>query len=248
MMNKRGLKILLCVVGLLALQGAGPEPGGGVKTTDFAKGKWDASAWVSVRQANQTKPRVFEQTEEGLRVTKESFEPLDYKHESDNAILVTDTGLDEAQVEVTFKGGAGFNKTSSPGIVISPVVSEGVMTQGIGVFVAQYGAVAWSYTPGTEARPVSIKFAGQVNHSFDPAAKHVIKCRFSKARKSVALQVDDSDVMVLKFIGQPTYGTIQQELNSKVGIWGCHGECEFYGMKVIPKGTLAFDWPEKESK
>lgn len=238
--------LLTAAVSVLGACRSSADAGGTV--IRFASGQWDPAQWTAVRQPNQDRSRTFTQFEHSIGVARESFEPGDYSAERDNAILVFDTGLDEAQVEVTLQAGPGFNRSSTPGIVVAPHVVDGVMEQGIGVFVAPYGFVAWSYAPGDTRRPVRVQFAGQLNAAFDLDRKHVLRCRFSKSRRAVALQVDDSDVLVLKFIGHPTLGTIDLELNSKVGLWGCHGDCRFFEFKVLECPTLSFDWPEKDDR
>jgi len=224
-------------------QAAATQPQAAARVVSFAKGRWDPKEWTAVRQPNQEEPRAFTQNADSLGVTLDSFKPDDYHKERDNAILVTDTGTDEGQVEVTFQGGKGFNKTSSPGIIISPQITDGVVTKAIGVFVAPYGFVGWMYTPGDQTRPLQYKFVGQLGRTFDPDKPHVLRCRYSKRRRSVALQVDDSDVLVFKFLGQPGIGAFDLDVNSKIGIWGCHGVCDFYEMKILKEPTLPFDWP-----
>ena len=46
----------------------------------------------------------------------------------------------------------------------------------------------------------------------------------------MALRIDESDVVVLRF---PDH-----EINSRIGIWGCHGPCDYYSVTMKPGGTL----------
>jgi len=208
----------------------------------FGEGGWDRTAWTPVRQPNQQEPRVFTQHADGVGVTMESYKPNDYGKEKDNAILVYDTGMTEGQIEVTFKGGEGFNKTSCPGIALFPVIEDGVATRLIGVFAAEWGFAAWLYSPGEGTRPLKYTAVGRLCRVFDWNEKHVLRCRYSAKRKAIALQIDDSDVLVVSYLGHPT-GAFDIEVNSLVGIWGCHGVCDFYEMKVLSEPTLPFDRP-----
>lgn len=214
-----------------------------VRTISFAAGKWDRTEWKEVRQLNQDEPRHFTQNADSLGMTMENYRKTDYHDETDNAILTIDTGLTEGQVEITFKSGEGFNKGATPGIAISPYIVDGVAVKMMGFFVAEWGFAGWYYTPGGDGRPLRYKAVAQQCHASPLNQKHVLRCRYSRKRKAVAIQIDDSDVMVVTFIGHPTLGSFDLDINSTVGIWGCHGECEFYEMKILKEPTLPFDWP-----
>jgi hypothetical protein len=68
----------------------------------------------------------------------------------------------------------------------------------------------------------------------------VLRCRLSKKEASVAIQFDDSDVVVFCFVNNKSFSFIPQEVNGMVGVWGCHGECTFRQMTVHRPGTLPF--------
>jgi hypothetical protein len=240
-----GLLLLIRPVsaGPAASPAATNEPSGGGRVISFAEGKWDRGEWTVLRQPNQKEPRSFAQNRDSIGMAMAGYKPDDYGNETDNAILAIDTGMTEGQVEITLKAGEGFNKSSTPGIVICPQIVNGVMEKGIDVFIAPYGFAGWMYTPGDAARPLRYTFVGQLGRTLAPDQTHVLRCRYSKKRKALALQVDESDIFVVKFVGHPTLGVFPLEMNSTFGIWGCHGVCQFYQMKILPEGTLPFDWP-----
>lgn len=253
MTTSKGSKqfLILTVLFVTVFAGAAAtEKKADIRIISFSKGKWDQSKWFPVRQPNQQKPRLFLYHADSIGTTLESFEKDDYNQEKDNAILVTDTGLTEGQIELTFKAGAGFRKGSysCPGIAISPVIVDGIAIKMIGVFVASYGVVPWMYTAGTQKQPCRYIAMAAICRSIDMTKKHLLRCRFSKKRKAIALQIDDSDVLVFKYLGNPKIGRFNLEVNSKIGIWGCHGVCDFYEMKILTEPTLPFDRPLKKKK
>ena len=229
--------VSLCLGLVCALEAAEPQK---VRVVNFAEGKWDRAAWQVVRMVNQQEPRTFTQHADSLGVTMASFKEKDYSKERDNALLITDTGATECQIEVTFRMGEGFNKTSSPGIVVSPVIADGVMERGIGVFVGYYALAVWLEDHDAGKKRVTYAHMGQLARWTDPAKKHVLRCRYSQKQKSIALQIDDSDVLVFQFVGHPGLSKVDLSLNSLVGIWGCHGVCNFYEVKIIEGGSLPF--------
>jgi len=210
------------------------------RTVSFAEGKWDPSQWQVVRMVNQQEARTFTQNADSLGMTMASYQKGDYGKERDNALLVTDTGTTEGQIEVTFRLGEGFNKTSSPGILLSPVIVDGVMERGIGVFVATYAMAVWLEDHDASKTRVTYAHLAHLSRWNDPEKKHVLRCRYSKKQKSIALQIDDSDVLVFQFVGHPKLGKVDLEVNSLIGIWGCHGVCEFYEMGITRGGSLPF--------
>lgn len=210
---------------------------------NFAPGGWNPSEWVSVRMVNQQEPRTFTQKAESVGVTTASFQADDYAKERDNALLVYDTGTAEGEIEVAFGMGPGFrpNSYSCPGICLFPVVRDGVMESGISVFVAASRMAIWfQYAEGNVTRYAHL---GQLARWTDPAKRHVLRCRYSKKQKSIALQLDDSDVLVFQFVGNPRLSYLRDEIGSKIAIWGCHGACDFYQVRVTEGGSLPFFVP-----
>ena len=221
-----------------AVDGATPQPA--ERTISFAKGKWNPQDFRPVRMANQETPREFTQSADFIGVTKESFRKDDYDKERDNAVILTDTGTTEGEIEVAFRLGKGFNGYSAPGILISPVVKDDVVEKAIAVFVGDYAVAVWPVESDREKKLVTYAHLAQLARRTDPERRHVLRCRWSKEQKSVAIQVDDSDVMAFQFIGNKTLSKVDMELNSQVCLVGCHGVCEFYEMKIRNGGTLPF--------
>ncbi|MDP6358958.1 MAG: hypothetical protein QF473_27815 [Planctomycetota bacterium] len=224
----------------LTIHPANGEPTGPSRTVSFARGKWDASKWKSIRMVNQKEARVFNQNDESLGVTKESFRKGDYNRERDNAILVNDTGLEEGEIAITFRMGDGFNKNSTPGLLVSPVIEDGVMKRGIGVFVSTYGMVVWLMEHDEKEERVTYKHLGQLTRWTDIEGKHALRFRFSKKQKILAFKIDDSGILVFRFIGNPRLSKTDLNINGIAGIWGCHGVCDFYEMKIERGGSLPF--------
>jgi hypothetical protein len=87
------------------------------------------------------------------------------------------------------------------------------------------------------------KLLGMTVKWFDPSVRHTLRCRFGG--NDVAVSLDGSD---------PAYYWLQPWLppfkdgaakscehvkaNAGIGIWGCHGRCKFYSLKVLDKPTL----------
>ena len=70
----------------------------------------------------------------------------------------------------------------------------------------------------------------RLNCWHEPNQKHVLRCRFSKAQNAFLVRLDRGDTIMLKDVGV--------EVNSLIGIWGCHGPCDFYQIRMIPKPEL----------
>ena len=233
--------LLLCLLPVVCLaEREGTDAPISERTVSFAKGKWDPTQWKVIRMVNQEEPRTFTQNADSLGMTMDSYRDRDYSKERDNALLVTDTGTTEGEIEVTFRLGKGFNKTSSPGIVVSPVIVDGVMERGIGVFVATYAMAVWLEDHDEAKKRVTYDHMANLSRWNDPEKKHVLRCRYSKKQQSLALQIDDSDVLAFQYVGHPKLSKVDLELNSLIGIWGCHGVCEFYEVKFRQPGTLPF--------
>ncbi|NQU10243.1 hypothetical protein HQ590_05605 [bacterium] len=212
------------------------------RTISFARGKWDAREWRPVRMMNQDTPRELTQNDEFIGVTKDSFRKDDYSTERDNAVLLTDTLTAEGEIEVTFRSGEGLGQGgySAPGLLISPVVADGIVEKAIGIFVGDYATAVWLVESDKASNRVSYAHLGQLARTTDPVNRHVLRCRFSKKQGSIAVQVDDSDVLVFQFIGNKHLSKVDLQLNSQVCLVGCHGVCEFYAMKIRQGGTLPF--------
>lgn len=235
--------VLLILLTSATLLGAGAndgKDGTDVTLIRFAAGAWDREKWTPVRMANQEQAKTFVQQDDGIATTMETFSGEDYSAERDNAILLYDLGTPEAEVEVSFSIGRGFNGYACPGLAIAPTIQDGMLENSIAVFVADYTMAVWRQYTDKDGKTVRYTHLVQLARWTDPAKRHVLRCRISKKESSVALKLDDADVVVLCFVGNPAYGAVDSEVNSLIGLWGCHGECTFHEMKVVTPGTLPF--------
>jgi len=144
----------------------------------------------------------------------------------DNVLLMTDTGTTEGEIAVTFT--IGPERGTAPGLFLSPKVKDGVVRSAVCMFVADYTIAIWYATTDPKTNKTKYKHLVRLARGFKTGKKHVLRCRFSKRRKSIAVQIDDSDVIVLRDL----------EINSRVGIWGCHGTCDYYQAVIRSGGTL----------
>jgi len=154
--------------------------------------------------------------------------------------MLYDLSSTEAEIAVTFTLGKGFGGYSCPGLCISPQVKDGMVESSIAVFSANYTICVWYHTTDKDGKTVLYKHLVQLGRGFDPAKPHVMRCRISKKEGSVAIKLDDADIIVICFIGNKTYGSIDQPLNSLIGLWGCHGDCAFQKMTISQQPTLPF--------
>ncbi|MHB0937628.1 MAG: hypothetical protein ACYC6A_14670 [Armatimonadota bacterium] len=213
-----------------------------VTVIKFDKGAWDPAKWTPVRMANQAEAKTLVQLDGAIGTTLDTFTKADYGAETDNAIALYDLGATEAEIAVTFTmgknvGGRGY---ACPGLCISPVVKDGMVVSSIAVFAADYTLAVWYQTTGADGKTVGYRHLVQLGRWSDPTKPHVLRCRISKKEGSVALKLDDADVVVLSFIGNATYGSVPDPVNSLIGLWGCHGECAFREMTISETGTLPF--------
>ncbi|MFW5867749.1 MAG: hypothetical protein ACOCX2_08040 [Armatimonadota bacterium] len=196
------------------------------RTICFAEGQWDADRWTPLKLPEHPELRQFIQRPESVGTT--SFTPEEVKQHLDNVLLMTDTGLDEGQFEVQF--GIGPEKGTAPGVFLSPTTDGDTLQTSIAVFVADYTMAVWRSTTNPETGKTDYEHLVRLARYQDPAERHTLRARWSRARRMMALQVDDSSVVILRLP--------EHEINSKVGIWGCHGTCDFYEMTITAEGTL----------
>lgn len=196
------------------------------RTVSFAEGQWDAEEWTPLKLPLHPEVQTFIQRPDCLGTN--AFTDEQKKQHLDNVLLMTDTGYDEGEFEVTFR--IGPEKGTAPGVFLSPVYSGENLESAIAVFVADYTMAIWLATTNPDTRETEYEHLVRLARYQDPADEHVLRARWSKRRSMVALQVDESSVVVLRF---PDY-----EINSEVGIWGCHGTCDFYTMTIREDGTL----------
>lgn len=232
-MTKRTL-LVLCLAVTVCVAAHPALAQGEERTVSFAEGQWDPADWTPLRLPMQPELLTFEQRPERLGTS--SFTPEQTKQGLDNVILMTDTGTDEGQFEVTFR--IGPEKGTAPGMLLSPTLDGDVLETGIAVFVADYTMAVWLVSTNPETRVTQYEHLVRLSRWQDPAVEHVLRCRWSKARRMVALQIDDSDVVILRFA--------EHEINSRIGIWGCHGTCDYYRLSMRPGGTLPWQGAPSE--
>lgn len=205
----------------------------------FMPDKWNKAPWTPIRMANQSEPFQFAQFDDGIGTDTNTFTHNDYSKECDNALLLYDTGLENAEVSVIFSMRKGSSAPSSPGIGISPLIENGVFKSGLAVFVARYGMVVWyEYTDET-GNKVQYKHLAQLTRHSDPTLRHELRFRFNQKAGDLGISLDDSEPLVFRFVGK-RLSNIPQPLNSQFALWGCHGASIFHEVKIIPGGALPF--------
>jgi hypothetical protein len=232
----KALVLLLCLLAVssVALQIAFAQDA--ERTVSFAEGAWIAEEWTPLRLPLHPEVQSFIQRPDCLGTN--SFTEEQKKQALDNVLLMTDTGTDEGEFEVVFR--IGPEKGTAPGVFLSPTYTGEELETGIAVFVADYTMAVWLVKTNPETRVTEYDHLVRLARWQDPAAEHVLRCRYSNSREMVALQVDDSDVVILRL---PDH-----EINSKVGIWGCHGTCDFYRMTIRSGGTLPWSGAPPEAQ
>ncbi len=196
------------------------------RTISFAEGQWNPEQWTPLRLPLHPELQTFIQRPKSLGTT--SFTEEQKRQHLDNVLMMTDTGTEEGEFEVVFR--IGPEDGTAPGVFLSPTWTGDALETGIAVFVADYTMAVWLVGTDPQTRETQYKHLVRLARWQAPGVNHVLRCRYSSARSTVALQVDDSDVVVLRF---PDH-----QINSYVGIWGCHGTCDFYTMTIRRDGTL----------
>ncbi len=224
-MTKR-VRLVLCLISATLLVAQLAATGAEERTISFAEGQWDAAAWTPLRLPLHPQVQTFIQRPESLGTN--SFTQQQREQHLDNVLLMTDSGTDEGEFEVVFR--IGPERGTAPGVFLSPACSGDALETAIAVFVADYTMAVWLVTTDPETRETQYDHLVRLARWQDPSVQHVLRCRYSNARKMVALQVDDSDVVILRLP--------EHEINSEIGIWGCHGTCDFYSLTIRPDGTL----------
>jgi len=220
-------RVLLLVYLILAVGALGTALAhGAARTISFAEGQWDQTQWTPLRLPLH--PEVQSFTQRADCIGTNSFTAEQIRQHLDNVLLMTDSGTTEGQFEVVFR--IGPEKGTAPGVFLSPTVEGDMLVAGIAVFVADYTMAVWRVYTDAETRETKYEHLVRVNRYRQPGVQHVLRCRYSNARKAVALQVDDSDVIMLRFP--------EMEINSKIGVWGCHGTCDFFSVTITEEGTL----------
>lgn len=221
MMNKPLLPCLIVAIVTasqteLKAQTAAPTE----QTISFAKEAWNAAAWTSIRLPHQQAPVTFTQRDNCLATG--AFSAEETKTRTDNAVLVTDTGLSEGVFEATFT--IGSKKGTAPGFAISPVCEDGVLVSAVAVFVASYTIAIWKADVDRDKGETTYRHLARLNRTFPTETPLTFRCRYSAKRQAVWITAGDSDEIHLR--------DIDHTFNSTIGIWGCHGPCEYYSLNV----------------
>jgi len=203
----------------------------------FAKGQYDKTQWTPLLVPGQKAARSFIQQADCLAT---AFTHDDVRQQIDNVLLVTDTHLADAEFEVTFS--AGDEPGTAPGLFIWPTEKDGVLHSAIAVFVASSRMAVWKAHADLDKNRMLYDYQVQLAKWSAPNVKHVLRCRYSK-RGDVALQLDRSDVLVFRFSRHNVHPT-----NSRIGIWGCHGTCKFYQVKINAKPVLGWQAADPNKK
>ncbi|MFW5866991.1 MAG: hypothetical protein ACOCX2_04185 [Armatimonadota bacterium] len=222
----RNALLILCMMAATWRVGAPALAQDTERTVCFEEGRWDAEEWTPLRLPLHPEVQTFIQRPESIGT--DSFTQEEKRQHLDNVILMTDTGLDEGEFEVEFA--IGPEKGTAPGMLLSPTWTGDALETGIAVFVADYTMAIWLVSTNPETRETEYEHLVRISRWQDPDERHVLRCRWSKRRQMVAFQVDDSDVLVLRF---PDH-----EINSRIGVWGCHGTCDYYNLTIREDGAL----------
>lgn len=229
-------QLLTCVIAMVALAVLPALAQEAERTISFAEGQWNADEWTALKLPLHPEVQTFIQRPDSLGTT--SFTDEEKKQHLDNVLMMTDSGTDEGEFEVVFR--IGPEKGTAPGVFLSPTFTGDALETGIAVFVADYTMAVWLVSTDPETRETEYEHLVRLARWQDPTVEHILRARWSRARSMVALQVDESDVVVLRFP--------EHEINSQVGIWGCHGTCDFYSMTIREGGTLPWSGTAPEGE
>lgn len=209
----------VCTIAALMVLSNNVVAGSVTSVTHFAEGAWKQDDWSSVRLVEQRVARTFIQRD--TSIGNNSFSEEDIQNGVDNILLVTDTKKAAATAELVFS--IGEEAGAAPGFILAPHIENGVLINGIAIFVASKRMVVWNISADTTAKETNYDFLAQLNHLSDPGAKHTLKCNYAK-NGNVTITLDQSDSLSFRFR--------DHRMNSLVGIWGCHGSCDFYEMNI----------------
>ena len=208
------------------------------RVVSFARGTWDPAQWSPLRLPQQKTLRAFAQRDDSIGV--EAFTADEIKGGMDNILLATDAGTAEGEFEVVFS--LSEEQGTAPGVFLAPLIKDGVMERAVAIFVASYTMAVWRAELDPVKGETKYTHLVRVTRWTEPGQKHTLRCRFSTSSKSIAIRLDQGDPIVLRDTGI--------EMNSKIGVWGCHGRCDFYSVTFAQKPVL--EWsasdPHKKTK
>lgn len=231
------LTVLLMEAGALAMD----------VNIEFSKDKWKDSDWKYLK-VHPSKPLpdglepesgIFNQ-EAGCITTE--FTQAQVSSGNDNALMIIDgiNAVGEIIMEFEMDGGKG----TAPGVCLFPTYdSNMVLENSIAIFTASYTTAVWLVKLDKAAGITRYKLLGMTVKWFDPFKRHTLRCRFGG--NSIVVSVDDADPV--HYWLQPWFPAIENteaddgvmiEPNGKIGLWGCHGKCKFYSLKVSEKPSL----------
>ena len=204
------------------------------KVWSFAKDKWDPAKWTPLRLPHQTALRTFLQRDESIGV--DTFTKEDRSKRLDNVLLMTDAGTAEGEFEVSFS--LSNEPGAAPGVFLSPRVTNGVLDTSLVVFVASYTMAVWKTQTDPATGETKYTHLARVIRWNEPNQKHVLRCRYSGKRNAAVIRLDQSDPLLFQDLGIA--------FNSLVGVWGCHGRCDFYSLTFFPKPVL--EWAASDPR
>lgn len=215
--------MIVCVVTALQTELRAQTAAPTEQAISFARDAWNSAAWTPIRLPHQKTPVTFTQKADCLATG--AFSPEERKAKTDNALLITDTGLTEGTFEATFT--IGSKKGTAPGFAIAPICEDGMLVSAVAVFVASYTIAIWKADIDRETGETTYQHLARLNRTFPTETPLTFRCRYSAKRRAVWIKAGDSDEIHLR--------DIDHTFNSKIGIWGCHGPCEYYDLKVKRK-------------
>jgi hypothetical protein len=187
--------------------------------THFGKGAWNQNDWSSIRLVEQREARTFIQRD--TSIGNNSFSEAEISDGVDNILLVTDTKKAAATAEFVFS--IGDEAGAAPGFILAPRIENDVLINCIAIFVASKRMVVWNISADTTTRKTNYEFLVQLDHLSAPGAKHTLKFSYDEDG-NVTIALDQLDSLSFRFR--------DRQMNSLVGIWGCHGTCDFYEMST----------------
>ncbi|HPA19348.1 MAG TPA: hypothetical protein PLU30_16495 [Verrucomicrobiae bacterium] len=209
----------------VARQGVPPTGDFGIT---FARDQWDRSAWAPLRLPHQSEPLNFTQRDSSIGTGP--FTEEERKKKLDNVILMLETHREEGEVRVVFS--LSEEQGAAPGVFLAPAVTGNVLDRALVIFVASYTMAVWRAETDPATGETTYAHLVRVNRWNQPNQRHTLRCRFSKPRNSAVIQLDASDPLLFKDLGL--------DFNSRVGIWGCHGTCDFYEVNL--ESTPRLEW------
>jgi hypothetical protein len=210
---------------------------------DFSEGKWDKSLWTDLRvlpvKAQAAAPEKINSFSQEKNCVAAEFTKEHLSAGDDNTLMIMDTGKNTGEIALEFEADGGSG--TAPGICVFPSYSgDKTLERCIAIFTASYTVAVWDMEIDQAGRVSKYKHLARLARWSDPSQRHTLRCRFSKA--DFAVSIDGSDPMVFRVQPwvpapkEPSKDDIQP--NGKIGVWGCHGKCKFYSLKVLERPEM----------